>query len=749
MSEPAFLPLNIAPLNVEGGSNNYNVPPRQSSKREICLFTSLMMALIAIVFLSISLLHTEEYISEHNECNTADCVLLSASVMQAMDQTVDPCDDFYTYACGGWDSSHPIPDDKASYGTFSVLDEANKFFLRTALESTEPGDASFTDIIQQARTYYSTCMDTDAIDALGASPVLTLLSGLDFWQPSSSSASAEVWTENDWQGLSLALAWMFQHEIYPGFYAFVSADAKNSSRNVINIGQSGLGLPDRSYYLEPDADVVEGYKNILQGYLELIGVESDQAKTQAGEVFDFEAAMAEFSLDNVQKRDPEATYNLASLDDLQTTAPHLYWTELMTELYPHAVQAEDTLELGDVIVESLEYLSALDALLTDTPPHVVRSYLLTHVLLSTASHLSAEFRDLSFQFSQLVYGVEKETDRWSTCVARVDSGLGFILGKLFVDGRFAGDSRAIAADMIADIKTAFKENLPFLRWMDDETRAKAEEKAEAVVEKIGYPDFILDPVLLAAEYSAITISETYFDNVINIRHADVSQNAEQLGQPVDRARWEMTPQTVNAYYNPPNNEIVFPAGIMQSPFFDQSFLKAYNYGGLGVVMGHELTHGFDDQGSQYDKNGNLRDWWAPEVRTAFEEQTQCIADQYSEFEFFGDHVNGDLTLGENIADNGGLTQAFSAYSSWVEKNGKEANLPGLGLSSEQVLFLGFAQVWCGNIREETALQRLLTDPHSPGKFRVIGTLSNSKDFSEAYQCPAGSTMNPTHKCEVW
>jgi endothelin-converting enzyme len=408
------------------------------------------------------------------------------------------------------------------------------------------------------------------------------------------------------------------------------------------------------------------------------------------------------------------------------------------------------------------YFRGLNDILQNTSKETILRYTQSQLLTGVASHLSQEFRTAVLTFEKVVSGVSAEDPRWQTCLDRTDSALGFALGKLFVDKAFSGNSKTIAESMIQTIVASFKNNLGNLAWMDEPTRQLAREKADAVIYKIGYPDWIQNSTLLAKYYENMTITKNeYFQNVLNIRQYSVKKNQAEIYKPVDKSKWEMTPMTVNAYYNPSNNEIVFPAGILQPPFFDQSYPLAYNYGAIGVVMGHELTHGFDDQGSQYDKAGNLRPWWESSVRQNFNERTECMSEQYSKYEVVTSNdgsetslVNGNLTLGENIADNGGLKEAYDALETALagmtaSAAGSLLGLPALNLTKEQLYYVGFAQIWCSNIRPAAAYLSLQQDPHSPHPYRVIGSVSNSVQFANAFRCPADSPMNPSSKCVVW
>ncbi|CDQ68099.1 unnamed protein product [Oncorhynchus mykiss] len=388
---------------------------------------------------------------------------------------------------------------------------------------------------------------------------------------------------------------------------------------------------------------------------------------------------------------------------------------------------------------------------TELHMYLLNNYMIWNLVQKGASSLDQRFENAQDKLLESLYGTKKScTPRWQTCIGNTDDTLGFALGALFVKATFDKHSKEIAEGMINEIRTAFKYALDHLKWMDKQTRQAAKDKADAIYDMIGFPDFILDPKELDDVYDGYDVSEdNFFQNALNFYNFSARVMADQLRKPPNRDQWSMTPPTVNAYYMPTKNGIVFPAGILQAPFYAQDHPKALNFGGIGVVMGHELTHAFDDQGREYDKDGNLRPWWQNSSVESFKNRTECMVEQYNGFTINGEHINGKQTLGENIADNGGLKAAYNAYQAWVQENGEEKRLPAVNLTNDQLFFVGFAQVWCSVRTPESAHEGLMTDPHSPPKYRVIGTLSNSPDFAEHFQCPSGSPMNSGHRCVVW
>lgn len=736
-SSPNYDPLEIE---TESASTRAN--------KTVCLKLSLVVMSILAIILLLALMVVKnsagnsdtsggELASNHEVCVSPECVTVAAHIISTLNQSVDPCQDFWQYSCGGWLSTHPVPDDKMSYNTFSVLAEQNDEVIKNLLgEPNHPADAA---CVGSAKKLYYLCMDTTAVDAVGGTPLKSVLAGPE-------------WKVTDPKSLTALIAKMHSEGLSPLFNPYVGQDDKNSSRNVMFLGQSGLTLPDQSYYTKNSTNdtVLLAFKQYIQASFTLIG-QPDSAQI-AEDIVRFETLLANITVPKSDLRDPGKTYNPLNVSTMvDQAAQTILWTDYWSALYPESPNA-----VQYVVVSTPSYFSALYTLLSSTNYTTIQSYLQWNRMYHDASYLSSDFTVASFKFRKALYGVEKDSERWKNCLAKVEGVYGFAVGKIFLSAKFGSRSRDIAKTLIGNIKTAFKSKLPSLSWMDAETRAKAADKADKIMEKIGYPDMIDNATALDSHYNGLSPpTDSFYGTMMTARQWEEKDNLNDLFKVPDRTKWSMDPQTVNAYYNPGYNEIVFPAGILQSPFFDASFPWSLNYGGIGVVMGHELTHGFDDQGAQYDADGNLKTWWSPSVTKNFETKTKCIEQEYGKYTIVGPemtnyNVNGELTLGENIADNGGLAESFAAYQTFVNANGKEKVLPGLPtLTPDHLFFVGFAQVWCGATRPEYAKAGVLTDPHSPHEWRVRGTVSNSADFARVYKCPAGSPMNPVDKCIVW
>ncbi|XP_074832019.1 endothelin-converting enzyme 1 isoform X2 [Carettochelys insculpta] len=705
-------------------------------KRLLVLVVVLALSLLAC-FLALGFQYRDR---SPKVCLTETCISVTSSILSSLDRTVNPCDDFFRYACGGWMKANPVPDGHSRWGTFNNLWEHNQSVMKHLLENTTANMSSEAE--HKARRYYQSCMNETKIEELKAKPLMELIEKLGGWNITG------PWDKDNFNRTLQEVT--AHYRTSPFFSVYVSADSKNSNSNVIQVDQSGLGLPSRDYYLNKTENekVLTGYLNyMVQLGMLLGGGDHEATRQQMQQILDFETALANITIPQEKRRDEEVIYHKVTAGELKNLAPAIDWMPFLTAVF-YPVELNES---EPVVVYAKEYLEQVSSLIQATDRCLLNSYMIWNLVRKTSSFLDQRFQDAEEKFMEVMYGSKKTClPRWKFCVSDTDNNLGFALGAMFVKATFAEDSKKIAEEMITEIKTAFEESLATLQWMDEETRRSAKEKANAIYDMIGYPKFIMDPKELDKvfhDYEAV--SNVYFENVMQFYNFSARVAADQLRKPPNRDQWSMTPPTVNAYYSPTKNEIVFPAGILQAPFYTRSSPKALNFGGIGVVVGHELTHAFDDQGREYDKDGNLRPWWKNSSVEAFKQQTECMVEQYSNYTVNGEAVNGKHTLGENIADNGGLKAAYRAYQNWVKKNGNEEALPTLGLSNNQLFFVGFAQVWCSVRTPESSHEGLITDPHSPSRFRVIGTISNSREFSEHFHCPPGSPMNPQKKCEVW
>jgi predicted metalloendopeptidase len=644
----------------------------------------------------------------------------------AMDTTADPCQNFYQYSCGGWRVSHPLPADKARYGRFDELREYGLFQLRSLLEdAAKPGP--HTPLESKVGAFYTACMDETTADAKGLQP-------LDPWlkQVAAISKPEQV----------LELGAKMQAGGLRGFFGFGhTADYHNSKMNIAEIDQGGLTLADRDYYIKQDARMVDiraHYVEHIRKMLVLAGESDAQATKDAQSILVLETKLAEASMDRTMRRDPKNTDHKLTAAELAALAPAIN--------FPQFFKLEGAPKVAALNVGNPDFFRKLNELLTTVPLADWKTYLRWRVIKGSATLLSKPFVDENFEFSGRFLSGQKQMEaRWKRCTALTDRSLGEALGPLYVAKFFPKESKERMDVMVAGVERAMGKDIDQLEWMSPETKTAAHAKLAKVSNKIGYP----------AKWKDYSKVEIHADDLIgNARAAGVFEHKRsmaKIGKPVDPSEWGMSPPTVNAYYNPSENNINFPAGILQPPFFSALVDDAVNYGAIGVVIGHELTHGFDDEGRKFDGDGNLTDWWSAKDNTEFEHRAQCTDDQYSGFVPVKDergeaHVKGRLTLGENTADNGGMKLAYMALE---EKLGDKMNQPADGFTPAQRFYIGFAQVWCENVTPQRARELVLTDPHSPGQFRVIGTVQNSGGFQKAFGCKSGDPMVPVNACKVW
>ncbi|KAG1679571.1 Endothelin-converting enzyme [Nymphon striatum] len=693
----------------------------------------------------------EKILLEDQICQKKSCVISASTLLSAMDDSVDPCSDFYSYACGGWIKSNPIPDNQPSWGMFHKLAENNQITIRSTLE--KPINESDCEAIKKAKIYYTSCMDVnETIESLGAKPLQDFLSKIGGWSISGN------FSLDSWSFQNLIQTIQIEYAFSGGLFNWeVGKDDKNSSHYIIQIDQGGLSLPSEHYYLNKSDD-----DPILNAYLEymttvgvLLGGDKNSTREKMKEVLNFETKIAKFTIPDEKRRDEEKLYNNMTISKLQKLAPFFRWKQYFNTAAKTAKTKFKLFPTDSVVVFSPNFLRNLTNLVkeyqsTDENKFILNDYMVWQAVRPLSQYISKNFRDARNILRKALLGLDGQQTKWRMCASDTTGAVGFAVGAMFVQNTFNGESKPIAEKMIESVRAAFKQNLDTLQWMDSETRRLAKEKADAITDMIGYPDFILNPDKLDKKYEGLEFEiNEYFENNLRLTKFALSKNMEKLKKKVDHKEWDMVPSDVNAYYEPSDNKIVFPAGILQKPFFSLVFPRALQFGGIGMVMGHELTHAFDDMGRTYDKNGNLHKWWKNETIREFNERTKCMKEQYSQYKLFDEKICGERTVGENIADNGGLKSAYHAYLSTVKKEGAEPKLPGLGMTNNQVFFLGFAQLWCSTSTRQAAHMAILKDSHTPAKYRVIGSLANSREFAKVFNCPAGSKMNPIKKCQVW
>jgi len=653
------------------------------------------------------------------------CFPLAASAAsgidtKAMSSATDPCVDFYQYACGNWIAQNPLPADRARWGRFTELSDHNEKLLLDLVETAASSKAPRGSLDQKVGDYFRSCMDTATIERKGIAPVRPEFDRIQAMR-NRADLAAEV-------------ARLHRQGIAVLFRFFSEPDPKDSAHMIAGMAQGGLSLPDRDYYLKTDAKSLETRQRFEQHVAKMFQLADeapDAARRQAHAVFELETLLAQPALDRVSRRDPDKTYHPMPRADLAALAPGFAWED-----YFHGVSAP---AFDRIDVEWPDYVKGLPL---DQPMDSWKAYLTYHVLRRAAPQLSVAFEMEDFDFwSRYLGGAKEQRPRASRCVNLVDLNLGDLLGQKYVQTAFGAEARTRITQLVAAVEKSLEKDIHTLDWMTPETRQAAIAKLHAITHNVGYPK-------KWREYSRVAITrDDFFGNNLRAAEAASERRLARIGKPTDKTEWNMTTPTVNAFYNAEFNSINFPAGILQPPFFDPQRDPAANLGAIGAVIGHEMTHGFDDQGRKFDAAGNLRDWWTSKDAQEFEKRAACIADEYSGFTAVDDvKVNGRLTLGENTADNGGVRIALVALTELL--NGKQDKVDGF--TPEQRFFLGYAQIYCENTSPEQARLLALTNPHSPGRYRVSGVVRNMPEFQKAFACKAGQPMSVSENaCRVW
>jgi putative endopeptidase len=689
-----------------------------------------LSALALVLSLSVGLCQAQSIVVEDASGPSAAPKQQISFDLSAIDKSVSPCDDFYKYACGNWKKANPIPADKVRWGEFDVLRDRNDYLLY--LELKDAAAAPKTALQTKYGDYFAACMNVDMANQQGAKPIQPELTAIAGVADKKQLAALDIEASRRFSGPML-------------FRIQVVQDQMDASKQILATGQGGLALPDRDYYLNQD----ERSKKIREQYLahmtrmfELLKDSPELAATEAADVLRIETALAEGSLSRVEMRNPDNRYHIMKLGELQALVPAYDWKQTLEGQGLSGVPSVDVISPG--------FVKAVNGVIEREPLPAIQHYLRWRTMHSAAPLLSDDFAVENFNFFQATLsGQVAQTPRWKRCTRATDSALGEAVGQDWVKQNFPPAAKASMEKLVTALDTSLAEDIQALPWMSAETKVQAEAKLHAMERKIGYPENWRD-------YSALVVKrDDAVGNSLRAAAFERKRDLAKLGKPVDKTEWDMTPPTVNAYYNGEQVNINFPAGILQPPFFDDKLDPAVNFGGIGVVIGHEMTHAFDDQGAKFDLHGNVHNWFTPADLAQFNDRTKCVADEYSGFEVAsGQKLNGRLTLGENTADNGGLRIAYQALEETLAKD-RAAAEPGYadgkrdGYTPEQRYFVGFAQVWCENVREANARVLAKTDPHSSGEWRVKGAVQNFPEFGKAFGCKAGQPMMPVNACRVW
>ncbi|WP_018625386.1 M13 family metallopeptidase [Kangiella aquimarina] len=657
-----------------------------------------------------------------NTATQAEQKLVSGIDKAHFDTSVRPQDDLFRHVNGKWLNEFEIPADKSNYGAFTMLAEQAREDVNAIIEEAANSNAEQGSDAQKVGDLYQSYMNEELLEELGTKPL----------QPELEKIAA---IEN-LSDLSEYIAYAQMISEAP-FSTYVYVDAKEPDTYITQMSQNGLGLPSRDFYLKEDEkseEIRQKYVEHMENMFELAGVKNGAEKAKT--VMEIEMQIAEKHWPKEKLRNPVARYNKMSFEELQNTIPNLDW-----ERWSKTAMLEG---IDNVIVGQPDYFAAVNDMLKEVSIDDWKTYYQWHLISDSARFLNKAIAEESFRFNQgVLSGVEEQEPRWKRAVNVINGTLGEVVGKIYVEKHFKPEAKERMKELVENLRTAYAQGIKELDWMGEETKKQALDKLAKFTPKIGYPDKWKD-------YSALEIkADDLFGNMKRATMVEVKRNREKLGQPIDRTEWFMTPQTVNAYYNPVMNEIVFPAAILQPPFFNMEADDAVNYGGIGAVIGHEMGHGFDDSGSQYDGDGKLRNWWTEEDLEEFTKRTDKLVAQYSDFTVLdGVHVNGEFTQGENIGDLGGLTIAYKAYQ--ISKNGEPAPVID-GMTGDQRVFYGWAQVWRRKYRDEELRKRIDTDPHSPSEFRANGTVMNMPEFHEAFDVKPGDKMylKPEERVKIW
>ncbi|XP_068437863.1 phosphate-regulating neutral endopeptidase PHEX [Clinocottus analis] len=733
--------------------------PERANTRLYRIALAMCVCLCAVLLLALILVAQKS--SQEEFCLTPECIEAAGSILSKIDQSVNPCEDFYSFSCGGWLKENPIPEDSSSYGIYPWLRQNVDLRLKELLEA--PSDPDELEAVTKAKILYRSCMNETILEKVDTKPMLKTLRQPEFrWPVVGDGLGGEYrWSAEDWSLLRTLTEMRNQHSKSVLIRLYVSPDDKVSSHYIIKLDQASVALPSREDYTTNTSSARASRAALLSWMVDtavMLGAPEKAALTQMKEALDFEIKLAHILIP-YENRNSDNMYNKMSLSDLQSSIPQFDWLGFVKAVVESEADPGRSVSSSEfVIVRAPQYFKDLFKLLNTTDSRTVANYVQWRTVLSRITTLSRRFLFRYLDFARVTTGTTSLTPRWDKCVNYVENSLVYATGRLFVNTHFEEDKKHMMEELIDGVRWAFidmleKEN----DWMDPPTKKKAVEKAHAVLAKVGYPEFILNNTFLNEDLKQLKFSEKdYYGNVLQTLKFIAQSDVSWLRKSVPRTEWFTNPTTVNAFYSSSTNQIRFPAGELQKPFFwGREYPRSLSYGAIGVIVGHEFTHGFDNNGRRYDKNGNLGQWWTNSSITAFTEKTQCMIDQYTGYHWqeAGLNVRGKRTLAENVADNGGIREAFRAYRRWVQQSRggvEEPLLPGVGLSHNQLFFMSYAHVRCNSYRPEAAKDQVQSGAHSPPKYRVIGAMSNYEEFRKAFSCPESSVMNRgAESCRVW
>ncbi|KAF2879707.1 hypothetical protein ILUMI_26457 [Ignelater luminosus] len=680
-------------------------------------------------------------------CTTSGCIKAAELVKNNLDESVEPCDDFFKFACGGFIKRNPVPNNKGAFSNFDIVIDRELEQLKEIFE--EPSTSNEPKPFSDVKKFYKLCVDNKTIEEDGLKTIKGILQTLGGWPV----LEGPGWNKHvfEWKDIvykSRRIGLPHKSMIY----VYVDINALDTSKLIITIDQSGPEL-NREYLIQGlDNKIVKAYYDYLVDLAVIFGADKSYAEEEIKDALDFEISLSKLGLSQEERVNATALTNPMTVEEMQQKFPSIPWQEFLENVaYDPTLQV---LPSTVVMVSVPDYLTKLEKLLQQTSKRVQANFLLYRILISLVPYLNQELRDRKLQFSKVESGASEHIPKWSECVGLVTNKLRFAVGGLYLRRYFNEDAKKAAKELVTNLKNTFIEMLRQVDWMDEDTKKEALAKAVAMDSYVGYSSELLDDQILRDYYYQLnSTANNFLKFAMAVDKFIIDVDFQELQEPFNGSAWihKQFVGNVDAYYNPLGNDIQFPAGILQNPFFSTDRPNYMNYGSIGFAIGHEITHGFDSMGSQYDKHGIAKNWWAKKTKQAFMDKVQCIIDQYSNFTApeINKNLNGIVTSGENVADNGGIKEAYLAYEKWVKENGEEARLPNLKYSPRQLFWISTANMWCSNMKTEFLEQQISTNVHPPSRFRVLGSVSNSKFFSKDFECPIGSKMNPVHKCQVW
>ncbi|CAH8841671.1 unnamed protein product [Trichobilharzia szidati] len=731
---------------------------RPHSKWERFLIIAIIILLILLIIF-VTLWGIEMAAYEYRPCLQPTCIKMSSEILSHMDTSISPCDDFYAYACNGWIKQNHIPQGHNAWSVMRKLSKNGEYFTKELLENSSHSDKSRG--FQMAQIYYRSCMNESVIESRGFTPLYESIQKifrgwllLPKGNPGARNEDDNNFLPQTFDLTDMYLPLLKYLGAIPLCRILVEQDHMNSSRFVLSLLEGYLSL-QREYYVNDSyptySKKTEAFRRFMRNYSLLLGVpESSQDKIDA--IYEFEKKIA-VRTEERGERDPEKNYELVTLQNLSSFCPVLNWTRLFNHIYKplnYTISQNQVIALYEASFLRLRCALYKEYLSTEEGIKTLHNALVWSFIWKTSPRMPKKVSEMLEEYREAELGLKVDPDRWQTCVTEVQSPFALVIGRHFVQERFNQKSKEAATEMITEIKKAFKENLVNVDWMQEADKHKATEKVDSMKASVGYPQNINNLADEEKEFSYYPDmnESTYFENALHCSEAAFLEILRELIEQ-NTDRWSLPVHIVNAYYKENSNHIYFPAGILQSPLYHHEQPLSLNFGGIGMVVGHEITHAFDQHGAKFDAKGNMREWWSTATQTAFEKRSQCMIEQYSNYSIHNTSLNGKMTLGENIADNGGIKAAYKAFKKLEAKYQDKPILPGLNFTPDQLFFIGFAQLWCIKSLPQSILNTVLFDSHTVEQYRVIGTLTNSEEFAKVFDCPAGSPMNPVKKCQVW